>query len=127
MAFNATHSSVVFTGLQLSLAGSFSVSWSGSPCSGSASNPTALIVGLCVGFSALFAGMCVMRRGQYTFSRRRAMLSGNAASFNEDQGSGQRVAGLPPSGGMSTPTPDYTPPGYTDTGAGSLRASHSAL
>ena len=125
LTLNATHSSVVFTGLQLNLADGFSVSWSGSSCP--KSNNTALIVGLCVGCIAWFAGVLFfVQRRQRSFRRRRAMLAGNAASF-DDQVDGHTVARVSSSGATHTPTPGYTPPGYTDTGAGSLRASHSAL
>ena len=78
---------------------------------------TGLGVGLGLGVP-LLAGVAyaASRRGQYGYGRTRAMLSGNAASFNDDRGQGHSsfsAATLP------SDNEDFHP--------GSLRASHNAL
>ena len=89
---------------------------------------TGLGVGLGLGFP-IIAGMAYAfsRRGQYSFGRGRSMLSGNAASYNQDTGG----AGLASYSGAGTTTRTTSstpaPGGYTDFGPGSLRASHDVL
>ena len=94
---------------------------------------TGCAVGLGVGLGLgvpLLAGLAyaATRRGQYGYGRTRAMLSGNAASFNDDRGQAQpsfSTAPVPVPGGDPKATP--APSGYEDFGPGSLRTSHNAL
>eukprot|EP00936_MAST-01D_sp_MAST-1D-sp1_P001026 g1026.t1 len=84
------------------------------PASGS-SNADSLALGLGLGLGLglpIVAGLSCFftRRGQLSYGRGRSMLRGNIASYNQDG---------------ANPTPQ--PGGHTDTGAGSLRASHNAL
>ena len=107
-------------------------------------NTDTLALGLGLGLGLgipIVAGMvCLFTRGQYSFGRGRSMLSGNAASFNDDRGQGQpssTATRAAQSNTMRTPQPNTNPMsqpqprsqtgGYTDSGAGSLRASHNAL
>ena len=89
---------------------------------------TGCAVGLGVGLGLgvpLLAGLAhaAMRRGQYGYGRTRAMLSGNAACFNDDRGHAQPSSSAAPATVKATPAPS----GYQNFGPGSLRTSHNAL
>ena len=91
---------------------------------------TGCAIGLGVGLGLgmpLLAGLvyAATRRGQYKYGRTRAMLSGNAASFNDDR-TGAGVGQAPPSsfGSAGAPKARAAPDGY---GSRSLEVSHDAL